>query len=41
MYAASAPSYEYDKEKKEWDESIDANNPCNFAGGADEEEVIY
>ena len=29
LYLASLPSYDYDKEEKEWDESKDANNVDN------------
>lgn len=31
LYGYAAPYYDYEKERreKEWDESIDANNPAN------------
>ncbi len=34
LYSAATP--QYDDEKDYWDESIDANDPGNFADGTDE-----
>ena len=43
LYLASLPSYDYDKEEKEWDESKDANNVDNQTLNNDniEEEIDY
>jgi len=37
LYGYSAPYYDHDKDKeKDWDESIDANNPNNFTNNEEE-----
>ena len=36
LYTAATP--QYDDEKDEWDDSIDANNPDNFKNTNEEEE---
>ena len=43
LYLAAQPSYDYDKEEKEWNDSLDANNVDNQTFNNDniEEEIDY
>lgn len=38
IYTRATP--QYDDEKQEWDERLDANNPNNFNNDSDEEEFV-